>query len=350
MERVGPAVVGFGRGWGRGSGVVVAPGRILTTAHNLRGEEVTVNLRGGRREAGRVAGIDPDLDLAAVAVDTGDVEPVEWEPAGAGPAIGTPVIALGDPGGRGLRATPGFVSSEGRDIRGPRGRTIAGCIEHTAPLPRGSGGGPLVDLEGRLLGLNAIRLDGGLIVAIPAGEHLAERAERLWSGDSVRPRAPGRGDRARARRAPPAALGRPAARDGLLVRSVADDSPAAAAGIERGDLIAGAAGRPLAGVDDLYEALDTLATGDSLDLRVVRGTDGARRRGGVRQRRGGDHMTVARAPRAGARRARARGARRLLAHRRRRRRAARAVGREPARHPRRPAAAGCPRAPAAAWC
>ena len=80
VERVGPAVVGFGRGWGRGSGIVVAPGRVLTTAHNLRGEEVTVNLPGGRA-GGRVAGVDPDLDLAAVAVDTGDVEPVEWDPA-----------------------------------------------------------------------------------------------------------------------------------------------------------------------------------------------------------------------------------------------------------------------------
>ena len=271
VERVGPAVVGFGRGWGRGSGVVVAPGRILTTAHNLRGEEVTVNLPGRRREAGRVAGMDPDLDLAAIAVDTADVEPVEWDPAGADPAIGTPVIALGDPGGRGLRATPGFVSSEGRDIRGPRGRTIAGCIEHTAPLPRGSGGGPLVDLEGRLLGLNAVRLDGGLIVAIPAGKHLAERAERLWSGDSLRPLrlgvaiAPSRAAR-RLRRS----VGLPHV-DGLLVRSVADESPAGAAGIERGDLITHAAGRPLTGVDDLYEALDTLTAGDSLDLRVVRG-------------------------------------------------------------------------------
>jgi serine protease Do len=197
---------------------------------------------------------------------------VEWDPAIAGPHIGTPVIALGDPGGRGLRATPGFVSSEGRDIRGPRGRTIAGCIEHTAPLPRGSGGGPLVDLEGRLLGLNAVRLDGGLIVAIPAGERLAERAERLWSGDSVRPMrlgvaiAPPRVAR-RLRRS----VGLPHV-DGLLVRSVAEGSPAEAAGIERGDLIAVAAGRPLAGVDDLYESLDALAPGDSLDLRVVRGT------------------------------------------------------------------------------
>ena len=143
-------------------------------------------------------------------------------PGAAAPTIGTPVIALGDPGGRGLRATPGFVSAEGRDVRGPRGRPIAGCIEHTAPLPRGSGGGPLVDLEGRLLGLNAIRLDGGLIVAIPANARVAERVERLWSGEAVQPArlgvaiAPPRVAR-RLRRS----VGLPH-RDGLLVRSVAD--------------------------------------------------------------------------------------------------------------------------------
>jgi serine protease Do len=271
VTRVGPAVVGFGRGWGRGSGIVVAPGRVLTTAHNLRGEEVTVNLPGGHVTA-RVAGTDSDLDLAAVAVDTGDVDPVEWDPAAAGPGIGTPVIALGDPGGRGLRATPGFVSAEGRDIRGPRGRPIAGCIEHTAPLPRGSGGGPLVDLEGRLLGLNAIRLDGGLIVAIPANAQIAERVERLWSGEAVQPArlgvaiAPPRVAR-RLRRS----VGLPH-RDGLLVRSVAAGSAAAQTGIERGDLLVAAAGRTLTGVDGLYEALDALAPGADLDLQVVRGT------------------------------------------------------------------------------
>ena len=273
VDRVGPAVAGFGSGWGRGSGFVVAPGRVLTTAHNLRADEVTVNLPGEEREPGRVVGIDTDLDIAAVAVDTHDVVPVEWDPALAAPGIGTAVIALGDPGGRGLRATLGFVSAEGREIRGPRGRTIAGCIEHTAPLPRGSGGGPLVDLEGRLLGLNAIRLEGGLIVAIPANEHLAERAERLWSGEATRPVrlgvaiAPSRVAR-RLRRS----VGLPQL-DGLLVRSVADGSPAAAAGIERGDLIVAAARRPLSGVDDLYEALDSVSPGDTLQLQVVRGTD-----------------------------------------------------------------------------
>jgi serine protease Do len=270
---VGPGVVGFGRGWGRGSGVVVAPGRVLTTAHNLRSEEVVVSFPEGRRETGRVAGTDPDLDLAAVVVETGEAEPVGWEPAAPSPTIGTPVIALANPGGRGLRATPGFVSSEGRTVRGSRGRSIEGCIEHTAPLPRGSGGGPLVDLEGRLLGFNAIRLDGGLIVAIPADERLAEHAERLWSGTAPSPVrlgvaiAPPRVAR-RLRRA----VGLPE-RDGLLVRSVADGSAAQAAGIERGDLIVAAKGEPVERVDALYEALDSLAEGDTLALSVVRGTE-----------------------------------------------------------------------------
>src|SRR3954466_16119076 len=83
-ERVGPAVVGLGRGWARGSGVVVAPGRVLTAAHVLRGEEVTVTFPDGRTAAGRVAGADADLDVGVVEVDTGDVAPVEWDPAAPG--------------------------------------------------------------------------------------------------------------------------------------------------------------------------------------------------------------------------------------------------------------------------
>ena len=63
------------------------------------------------------------------------------------------MFALADPGGRGLRATLGFVVvGPAATFRGPRGRRIRGSIEHTAPLPRGSSGGPLVDADGRLLG------------------------------------------------------------------------------------------------------------------------------------------------------------------------------------------------------
>src|SRR4051794_34950920 len=181
--RVGPAVVGLGRGWARGSGVVTAPGTVLTNAHNLRGDEVTVSFADGRIETGSVPGADPDGDLAVISVDTGDVEPVEPGDPGA-LALGSVVVALANPGGRGLRATLGFVSATGRSFRGPRGRRIRGSIEHTAPLPRGSSGGPLVDTEGRLLGLNSVRMDGGLILALPADPALHERAEALGRGQA----------------------------------------------------------------------------------------------------------------------------------------------------------------------
>src|SRR4051812_12329594 len=176
-ERVGPSVVGLGRGWGLGSGVVIAEGQVLTNAHNLRRGEVAVTFADGRRDSSEAAGVDPDLDLAVLATDTGDAPVIAWEPEPLPPSLGTPVVALANPGGRGLRVTLGFVSSEGRSFRGPRGRRVEGAIEHTAVLPRGSSGGPLVDIEGRLLGLNSVRMDGGLILAVPATASVRRLAE-----------------------------------------------------------------------------------------------------------------------------------------------------------------------------
>jgi serine protease Do len=270
-EAVGPSVVGLGRGWGRGSGVVTAAGVVLTNAHVLRGEEVAVTFADGRTELGRVAGADTDLDLAAIAVDTGDAPAVAWDPERPGAVgIGEPVIALANPGGRGLRATFGQVSATGRSFRGPRGRRIGGSLEHTAPLPRGSSGGPLVDGEHRLLGLNSIRLEGGLILALPADAAMQRRAEALAAGKATeRPRLGIALAPARAARRMRAAVGLPE-RDGLLVRGVVADSPAAKAGVERGDLLVGVNGKPLSSVDELFDALEA---GGGLSLVVVRGTE-----------------------------------------------------------------------------
>jgi len=272
VDRVGPAVVGLGRGWGRGSGVVVAPGRVVTNAHNLRGDDVSVTFADGRVETGEVVGVDRDGDLAVIAVDTGDAEPVEIA-GDASLATGSVVFALANPGGRGLRATLGLVSTTERSFRGPRGRRFRGAIEHTAPLPRGSSGGPLVDEAGRLLGINTVRLDGGLIVAIAADQGFAERVETLARGEALpRPRlglaiAPARVAR-RLRRA----VGLPE-RDGLLVHGVERDGPAARAGVEKGDLLVRAGDRDLLRLDDLYETLDAVAPGGELRLTAVRGVD-----------------------------------------------------------------------------
>jgi serine protease Do len=236
----------------------------------LRGDEVAVTFADGRTVDGRVTGADPDLDVAVIAVDTGDVEPIRWEP-GETPPAGAPVFALANPSGRGLRTTFGLVSATGRGFRGPRGRRVAGSIEHTAPLPRGSSGGPLVDANGNLLGLNAVRRDGGFILALPADAALKRRVDELARGEAAeRPRLGVALAPPRVARRMRAAVGLPE-REGLLVRGVVDGSPAAKAELARGDLLVRAGDRPLSGMDDLFDALDQ--AGETLALGIVRGTE-----------------------------------------------------------------------------
>lgn len=269
----GAAVVGIGRGWRFGSGTVIGRDRVLTTAHHVRSEGVTVSFAEERSATAELVGVDRDLGVALLDVDTGEIEPLAWAPADAEVPIGTAVVALANPGGRGLRASLGFVAAAERSFRGPRGRRISGAIEHTATLPRGSAGGPLLDADGRLLGLNALRLEGELIVALGPASGLREAVERLGRGEQ--PERPFLGVAVapadvskRMRRA----VGLPE-QDGLLVRGVEDSSPAAGAGIETGDLIVAAAGDPVDGIDALHRALDAAAGNGGLTLTVVRGTE-----------------------------------------------------------------------------
>lgn len=272
-EQAGAAVVGLGGGWGSGSGVVLARGQVMTNAHNLRSRQVGVTFPDGRRETATILGADVDGDLAVLEVDTGDATPLDWAPHPAEVAVGTIVFALANPGGRGLRVTAGTVSAVAQAFRGPRGRRIPGGVEHTAPLPRGSSGGPLVDTEGRLLGLNTHRLGGGFYLAVPADASLRERVTALAGGSAPRrvrlgvAIAPGHVAR-RLR----GAVGL-AERDGVLVSEVDEGGPGAAAGLRRGDLLVSAAGRDVRSGDDLFEVLDGLSPGDSLPLGVVRGMD-----------------------------------------------------------------------------
>jgi serine protease Do len=272
-ERHGHSVVGLGRGWALGSGTIIAKDQVLTNAHNLRRDEVTITFADGTRETGTVTGVDQDLDLAVINVPTNGRPPLDWAD-NAEPIIGAPVVALGNPGGRGLRVTLGFVSSGPRSFRGPRGRRIRGTIEHTAPLPRGSSGGPLVDAEGSLVGINSLRLDGGLILAVPAAAAVKERVLLIARGEAAAPHRLG------VAIAPPrvarrlrSAVGLPE-RAGLLVRGVEEGGPADRAGVEKGDLIVAAGGTPTENVEALYTALDSVpAAGGDLELTVVRGTD-----------------------------------------------------------------------------
>lgn len=272
-DRIGPAVVGVGQGWGLGSGVVVADGVVLTNAHNVHDNEVAVTFADGRTVKGQLSGADVDGDLAAIAVDTAGVTPVEWAGTEGAARIGSSVFALANPGGRGLRVTLGTVAAVGRTFRGPRGRRVTGTVEHTAPMAKGSSGGPLVDGAGRLVGLNTNRLGEGFYAALPADEELQRRVDALSRGESpARPHlgvglVPGRAARHIRR-----AAGLPD-RDGVLIQEVQGDSPADKAGLRRGDLVVGALGVPVTTIDDLYQAIDGLGAGASLALTVVRGTE-----------------------------------------------------------------------------
>ncbi|MGA8724259.1 MAG: S1C family serine protease [Acidimicrobiales bacterium] len=268
---VAPSVVRIGRGPGRGVGFVVADGAVLTNAHNIRGAETTVTFADGRREVGDVSAVDVDGDLAVVRVGTGDAPTLAWSETAA--AIGSAVLSVTATAGAGTRVTVGTVSAVERAFRGPRGRRITGGIEHTAPLARGSSGSPVVDSKGRLVGVNTHRLGEGFYIAVSADAELRGRVDALVRGES--PRRPYLGvalyPRPAARRLR-ASVGLPE-RDGLLVREVDEGSPAGRAGLREGDLLLQASGTQLLSPDDLFGVLGGLAEGQTLSVRVLRGTE-----------------------------------------------------------------------------
>ena len=269
---IGPSIVGVSNHWRGGSGVVVADGKVLTNAHNIRGESVAITFADGRSAEASIAGLDVDGDLAVLNVDTSGIPPIDWSSNGA-PQLGSVVVALANPMGRGLRVTFGVVSGTARSFRGPRGRRISGSVEHTALLAPGSSGGPIVNRSGQFVGLNTSRMGDGFYLAIPADAALRQQVDALGRGKTrERPRlgigiAPSHVAR-RLRRA----VGLPE-RDGILVRAVEESGPAAAAGFQEGDLIVGAADREITDVDQLHEILDSAAPGSTLELRVVRGAE-----------------------------------------------------------------------------
>lgn len=271
VAAAGPAVVRIGRHGGRGCGIVVAEGHVLTNAHNLRDRTTEVTFAGGRRAQGELVAVDPDGDLAVLSVDTGPIEPLAW--AEDVPPLGGLVVALGRAAGAGERLTFGTVSGVERSFRGPQGRRVTGSLEHTAPLARGSSGSALVDGQGRLVGVNTARLGDGFYLALPADGELRGRVDALVRGEAPRRLVLGVGlapaeVSARLR----ASVGLPT-RAGLLVRDVAEHSPAARAGIQVGDLLTAAGGTELGSVDDLHAALDGARSAGTMALHVVRGTD-----------------------------------------------------------------------------
>jgi serine protease Do len=266
IRSLSDSVISLGRGARRGSGLVVGPGRLVVLRHPLRGERVEVVFRDGRSAEAEVAGIDRGAGVALLRAETGDVPAVSFTTEL--PELGDDVFALGDPGS-GLRITSGAVSSPAVAIRSRSGRSLT-LIEHTAPIPRGAGGGALADADGTVLGVNALRGDPGFALAVPGAEVQAAIARIDAGRDAVRLGvALASASAARRLRA---AVGLPE-HPGLLVRAVEDDSPAQRAGVKAGDLIVGLGGSDVAGFDELLSAIDAAAGSAAVPLRVLRGAE-----------------------------------------------------------------------------
>jgi serine protease Do len=267
-ERVGPAVVGVGRA---GSGLVVGDGVVVTNAHNLREGEIDVVFSDGRRASGSVAGADLHGDLAVVSVDTGAIQAPAF--AARPPAPGEAVVALANPAGTGVRVSLGVVSAVDVSFRGPGGRRVTGAVEHTAPLVRGSSGGPVLDARGAVVGIDTHRVGEGAYLALPADDALRTRLDALARGEA--PRRPRLGIAV----APPRvarrlrqAVGLPE-RDGVLVHAVESGGPADSAGIRQGDLLVRVGEAEVRDVDSLAAALEAAPAGAPVPVQLVRGAE-----------------------------------------------------------------------------
>jgi len=266
-----PAVVGVGRRWPSGSGVVFAEGLVVTSAHNVHSERPQVHFSDGTRRDGESVNVDVAGDLAVIKVETGEAPAARW--GSAEPQLGTPVFAAANPGGRGLRLSFGVVSAQDQDFRGPEGHAITGSFEHTAPLPHGSSGGPVLSLTGELLGINTKRLGEGLYAALRADAALRTRLEDLGRGEQIARPYLGVGllpsEVARRLRA---SVGLEE-RNGVLVQHLDAEGPAAAAGVIKGDLLTKAHGLALSRTADLHRAMAALKPGDQIELELVRGAE-----------------------------------------------------------------------------
>ncbi|TLZ46156.1 MAG: PDZ domain-containing protein [Methanobacteriota archaeon] len=267
---VGPPWGGWPRR-GFGSGVVLdAGGHILTTHHVVDGaEKVIVTFGDGRVLSGAVVGGDEETDIAVVQVEGTNFRPADFANSDE-LKVGQPVLAIGNPLGLpgGPTVTSGVVSSLRRHLgRGP-GDGIP-VIQTDAAVNPGNSGGPLVDLRGRVVAINTATIPyaEGIGFAIPVNAALVAAREIIAHGHVQRPWL-GIGGYDVDRRL--AAYYGIASRHGVFAAEITPGSPAAAAGLQVGDVITSLGGKPLTGVADLVEGLRERSIGDTIEIEAER--------------------------------------------------------------------------------
>jgi S1-C subfamily serine protease len=276
-ELLRPAVVNLrvprSGGGGSGSGVLFAPdGFLLTNHHVVRGQrELRVRLSDGREMAGRLIGADPWTDLAVVQADHSGL-PFARLGDSARLRVGQLAIAIGSPLGFESTVTAGVVSALGRTLRSITGHLVDNVIQTDAALNPGNSGGPLVDSQGRVIGINTavIQPAQGICFAIPinAAKHILPQL--MQHGRVVRGYLG-----LHARNVP---LARHLARRyefeqqaAVEVLDVEPEGPAYQAGIQSDDLIVSLGEMPVTSVDDLHKILAQLPVGVPAKVAILRG-------------------------------------------------------------------------------
>jgi S1-C subfamily serine protease len=269
-----------------GSGFVVdKDGTILTNAHVVDGaDSVTVSFEdGGKEIPAEVKGVDTSSDLAALKIDPSDVENLEVLPLGdsSKAEVGDPVVAIGNPFGYSRTVTTGIVSGLQREIVAPDGFQISNVIQTDASINPGNSGGPLLDADGRVIGINSQIATGGgqgsvgIGFAVPvntAKELLPQlrqggEIQHAWLGVQM---SDVNADVAKQLDLP--------VDHGALVVEATQDGPADDAGIEGGDSDTGAGGDVITAIDgkridtsdDLAAAVAAKKPGDSVEIEYYR--------------------------------------------------------------------------------
>ena len=263
------------RGPGGGSGFIIArDGFILTNSHVVAGaRELEVTLHDARVYPARIVGTDPETDLAVIRIDALDVQHLRLANSST-IRVGQVAVAVGSPYGFQHTVTAGIVSALGRSMRSESGRLMDEIIQTDAALNPGNSGGPLLNSAGEVIGVNtAIILPAqGICFAISsntaqfvAGWLIKEGRIRRSSIGVAGQNVPLHPRVSRFHKLPQT--------QGVLIVEVDPASPAAIAGLRKGDTIVGFKGRPVATIDDLHKQLVATEIGIPSPIMLLRGTE-----------------------------------------------------------------------------
>ncbi|HEV8501546.1 MAG TPA: trypsin-like peptidase domain-containing protein [Casimicrobiaceae bacterium] len=278
VARVAPAVAHVDvsrageRRRGSGSGFFITPdGYLVTNSHVASGARtIKVTLADGRDTDARMIGDDPDSDLAVLAVAASDIA---WCRFGDSEAlqVGQIAIALGSPYGFQHSVTAGIVSALGRTMRASTGRLLDNVLQTDAALNPGNSGGPLVDSHGRVIGVNTAVIASAQGISFAIAASSAERvASTLIRHGRVRRGWLGVGGMTHALPRRYVRHFELAVASGVRVESVERGSPAAAAGLVRGDVVIAIDDAPVQSVDDLQRRLAADSIGRAITMTAIR--------------------------------------------------------------------------------